>query len=150
MKDQGRSGLCEGGGNWNCLKYLKRGWNKKEGRGVGKQILTGGCKLGQGIGVLKKGTGTPLWTMALRPQCVIVTKVLLIILKLFSIAFYNFKIKFQEKLCCCRFQFWDLATLPWNSVDQLCSCHAIKILSNVLGSYCLNKALLFLILANFC
>ena len=28
--DQGRRGLHEGGGN--CLKYLKRGWNRKEGR----------------------------------------------------------------------------------------------------------------------
>ena len=65
MKDQGRSGLCEGGGNWNCLKYLKRGWNKKEGRGMGKQILTGGVQAGSRDGCLKKGDWNPLMNYGL-------------------------------------------------------------------------------------
>ena len=30
MSEEGKRGLCEGEGN--CLKYLKREWNKKEGR----------------------------------------------------------------------------------------------------------------------
>ena len=42
-------GLHEGAGD--CLKYLKRGWNRKEGRG-NKDFKKGG-KLGQGMGVLK-------------------------------------------------------------------------------------------------
>ena len=41
--------MCEGGGN--CLKYLKRGWDRKEGRGH-KDFKKGG-KLGQGVGTLK-------------------------------------------------------------------------------------------------
>ena len=40
----GREGLCEGGGN--CLKYLKRGWNRKDGKG--NNDLKKGGKLGQG------------------------------------------------------------------------------------------------------
>ena len=53
--------MCEGG--WNCLKYLKKGWNRKEGRG-NKDFKKGG-KLGQGVGALKRGggAGTPLQTM---------------------------------------------------------------------------------------
>ena len=42
-------------GGWNCLKYLKRGWNRKEGRG-NKDFKEGG-KLGQGVGALKGGGG---------------------------------------------------------------------------------------------
>ena len=38
-------GDCEGG---DCLKYLKRGWNKKEGKG-NKDFKKGG-KLEQGVG----------------------------------------------------------------------------------------------------
>ena len=56
-------GLCEGGGNY--LKYPKRGWNRKEGRG-NKEFKKGGGMLGQGVGALKKGgggAGTPLQTM---------------------------------------------------------------------------------------
>ena len=45
--------MCEGGGN--CLKYLKRGWDRKEGRGH-KDFKKGG-KLGQGVGTLKGGGG---------------------------------------------------------------------------------------------
>ena len=45
----------------NCLKYLKRGWNRKEGRG-NKDLKKMG-NLGQGVGALKRGTGTPLRTM---------------------------------------------------------------------------------------
>ena len=52
--------MCEGGGN--CAKYLKRGWDGKEGRG-NKNSKGGGGKLGQGLGALKKGAGTPLQTM---------------------------------------------------------------------------------------
>ena len=46
--DQGRRDLCEGGGN--CLNYLKREWNRKEGRehknfkkGEGQAKPRGGC-----------------------------------------------------------------------------------------------------------
>ena len=46
--------MREGGGN--CLKYLERGWNKKEGRGHKD-------KLGHGVGALKGGAETPLRTM---------------------------------------------------------------------------------------
>ena len=35
----------------NFLKYLKKGWNRKEG---------GGGELGQGVGALKKGGWKPL------------------------------------------------------------------------------------------
>ena len=52
-------------GGWNCLKYLKRGWNRKEGKGY-KDFQKGG-KVGQGVGALKRGgAGTPLRTM---PSC---------------------------------------------------------------------------------
>ena len=57
------SGLCEGGGNY--LKYPKRGWNRKEGRG-NKEFKKGGGHAGSRGGCLKKGrggTGTPLRTM---------------------------------------------------------------------------------------
>ena len=54
--DYGRRGLCKGGGN--CGKYLTRGWSRIEGRGnTGFKM---GGKLGQGVGALKRGTGTPL------------------------------------------------------------------------------------------
>ena len=53
-------GLREGGGN--CLKYLKKGWNRKEGGG-NKVFKKGGGKPSQGLGALKRGTGTPLQTM---------------------------------------------------------------------------------------
>ena len=48
--------MHEGGGN--CLKYLKREWNRKEGRG-NKVIKNrgGGGKLDQGVGALKGGEG---------------------------------------------------------------------------------------------
>ena len=49
--------MREGGGN--CLKYLKRGWKRKEGRG-NKDLKKGG-KAGPRGGCLKKvGAGTPL------------------------------------------------------------------------------------------
>ena len=60
---QEESCLCEGGEN--CLKYLKRGWNRKE-EWETKDLKDGGggSKLGQGVGALKGGkAGTPLWTM---------------------------------------------------------------------------------------
>ena len=37
----------------NCLKYLKRGWKSKEGRGGNN--LKRGCKQSQGVGALKRG-----------------------------------------------------------------------------------------------
>ena len=43
--------MCEGGGN--CLKYLTRGWNRKEGRG-GKDFKKGG-KLGEGVEAFRRG-----------------------------------------------------------------------------------------------
>ena len=42
--------MCEGGGN--CLKHLKRGWDRKERR-ANKDFKKGG-KLGQGVGALKR------------------------------------------------------------------------------------------------
>ena len=58
--DQGRRGLREGGGN--CVKYLKRGWNRKDGKG-NKDLKKGGQPGSKG-GYLKKGeAGTPLRTM---------------------------------------------------------------------------------------
>ena len=53
--------MHEGGGGGDYLKYLKRGWKKTEGRGH-KDFKKGG-KLGQGVGALKMGAGTPLQTM---------------------------------------------------------------------------------------
>ena len=52
--------MREGGGN--CLKYLKRGWNRKDGRGH-EDFKKGKDKLGQGVGALKRWGGTPLRTM---------------------------------------------------------------------------------------
>ena len=47
----------------NCVKYLKTGWNRKEGR-KNKNFKEGG-KLGQGVGALKRtGAGTPLTNYA--------------------------------------------------------------------------------------
>ena len=46
----------------NCLKYLKRGWNRTEGRGHKYFKKGGGGKLGQGVDALKRGAGTPLRT----------------------------------------------------------------------------------------
>ena len=54
----GQEGVAGGWGN--CLRYLKR----EQKRGKGKQrLLKGESKLGQGVGALKGGTGTPLRTM---------------------------------------------------------------------------------------
>ena len=53
MVGLGQQGLCEGGGNY--LKYLRRGWNRKEGRG--NKDFKKGYKLGQGVGALKRGRG---------------------------------------------------------------------------------------------
>ena len=39
----------------DCLKYLKRGWTRKEGKGH-KDLKKGG-QLGQGVGALKVGRG---------------------------------------------------------------------------------------------
>ena len=48
--------LREGGGN--CIKYLTRGWSRKEGRG-NKDFKKGG-KLGHTVGALKRGDWNPL------------------------------------------------------------------------------------------
>ena len=45
-------------GGENCLKYLKRWWNRTEGRGH-KDFKRGG-KLGQGVGALKREVWNPL------------------------------------------------------------------------------------------
>ena len=45
--------MCAGRGN--CLKYLKKGWNRKEGRG-NRDFKKGG-QAGSGDGCLKKGRG---------------------------------------------------------------------------------------------
>ena len=58
--DYGRMGLREGRGN--CLKYLKRGWNRKEGR-RNKDFEKGKGELGQGVGALKKGGLEPLYEL---------------------------------------------------------------------------------------
>ena len=50
----GQEGVAWGWGN--CLKYLKRGWNR-EGRG-NRDFKKGG-KLGQGVGALKRGGWNP-------------------------------------------------------------------------------------------
>ena len=55
--------LREGGGD--CLKYLKRRWNRKEGRG-NKNLKKGRGQAGSRGGCLeKRGAGTPLRTMTL-------------------------------------------------------------------------------------
>ena len=54
--------LRQGGGN--CLKYLIRGWNRKEGREKKFKKKGGGGHAGSRDGCLKKGgTGPPLQTM---------------------------------------------------------------------------------------
>ena len=50
----GQEGVEWGWGN--CLKYLKRGWKGKKGRG-NKDFKKGEDKLGQGVGALKSGGG---------------------------------------------------------------------------------------------
>ena len=51
----GQEGLCEGWGN--CLKYLKREWNRKEGRGSKDLKKGGGVQVGSRGGRLKKKGG---------------------------------------------------------------------------------------------
>ena len=53
--EYGSRGLREGGGN--CLKYLKRGWNRKEGRG--NKYFKKEDNLGQGVGALKRMGAEP-------------------------------------------------------------------------------------------
>ena len=64
VSDSGRRGGCQhqGSGNWNTLKD---GWIEKRKRGEGKQkfLKKGEGKLGQGVGALKSGAGTLLWTI---------------------------------------------------------------------------------------
>ena len=44
----------------DCLKYLKRGWNRKDGGGEHKFLKRRGGKLGQGVGALKRRGLKPL------------------------------------------------------------------------------------------
>ena len=48
---------------WNCLKHLKNGWDRTEGREQKDFKKGGGGKLGHGVGALKRGAGIPLQTM---------------------------------------------------------------------------------------
>ena len=65
--DYGRTGLREGEGN--SMKYLKRGWNGKEGRG-NKDFKKGG-NLGQGVGTLRReGLESP-YKLYFRKCCVL-------------------------------------------------------------------------------
>ena len=49
-------------GGGNCPKYLKQGWDRKEGRG--KKDFKKGGKLGQEVGALKnRWAGSHLQTM---------------------------------------------------------------------------------------
>ena len=63
MVGLGQKGVARVGGR-DCLKYLKRGWNRKWGKG-NKDFKKEG-KLDQGVGALKRegGTENPLRTMA--------------------------------------------------------------------------------------
>ena len=65
-------GLREGGGN--CIKYLKGGWNRKEGRGTkifkkGRGWGGGGSKLGLGVDALKKVGLEPPHELCQTPVC---------------------------------------------------------------------------------
>ena len=62
MTDNGRRDLHEDGGN--CLKYLKRGWNRKEGRGNTK-ILRKAGRAGSRGGYLKKRGLEPPYELCL-------------------------------------------------------------------------------------
>ena len=53
--------MLEGGSN--CLKYLKRGWNRKEGRGNKDLKKRGEASWVKGWVPKKGGAGTPLRTM---------------------------------------------------------------------------------------
>ena len=66
--DKPLEGGCLHNGGDNCLKYLRKGWNRKEGGNT--NILKRGGKLGEGVGALKRGAGTPLRTMQ---DCQIIT-----------------------------------------------------------------------------
>ena len=60
-----RAGRVLSAWRWrNCLKHLKRGWNRKEGR-RNKTVIKGRGQAGSRDGCLKKGgrTRTPLRTM---------------------------------------------------------------------------------------
>ena len=48
----------------DCLKYLKRGWNRKEGMGHKDFKKEKVGKLREEVSTLKRGVGTPLRTMA--------------------------------------------------------------------------------------
>ena len=47
-------------GEGSCVNFLKRGWNRKVGRGNKDFKKGGGGKLGQGVGALKRGGWNPL------------------------------------------------------------------------------------------
>ena len=57
-------GGCVYEGGENCVKYLKREWNRKKGRGNKDRKKGGRGQAGSRGGCLKKGVaGTPLQTM---------------------------------------------------------------------------------------
>ena len=60
MSEEGKKGSCES--ERNCLKYLKRGWNKKEGRG-NKDFKIEVQDGSRGKCLKKVGAGTPLRNM---------------------------------------------------------------------------------------
>ena len=51
MVELGQEGVAGGWGR--CLKYLKRGWNRKQE--MGQKDVKKGDKLGEGVGALKRG-----------------------------------------------------------------------------------------------
>ena len=61
----GQEGLSEGWGN--CVKYLKRRWNRKDGMG-NKKIKKGG-KLGQVVVALKRRSWNPLTSYVTCTRC---------------------------------------------------------------------------------
>ena len=70
----GRKGLCEGGGD--CLKYLKREWNRKDGRKT--KILKRGGQARSMSGCLKKGELEPPYELL--TMCAISSKLAIKIL----------------------------------------------------------------------
>ena len=71
MVGLGQKGVVRVGGN--CLKYLKKGWNRKEGKG-NKDLIKGGRQAGPRSGCLKKGGLEPpheLWTLHFLKQFLI-------------------------------------------------------------------------------
>ena len=58
-----RAGGCLCEIEWNCLKCVKTGWNRTDGKGNKNFKNKGRGKLGQEVDALKRGAGTLLQTM---------------------------------------------------------------------------------------